>query len=227
MLEILFENDELVAINKPHGLLVHPTSIAKDADEFALHLLRDQIGQRVFPAHRLDRKTSGVLLFSKTPETNRILQGLFRERRVKKIYEAIVRGFVEPEGRIDYPLAKEGGHKQTAITDYKLIQHFEIPLPFGKFPTSRYSLVELMPHTGRYHQLRKHMAHIFHPILGDRPHGCNKQNRLWKEQFGMTTMLLHASSLEFEFPKGHLVRVQAKRSIEFERVVKVLMMAEQ
>ena len=226
MLEILFENEEIVAINKPHGLLVHPTSMAKDADEFAMQRLRDQIGQKVYPAHRLDRKTSGVLLFSKTPATNRILQELFRERQVNKTYEAIVRGFVEPEGHIDYPLTKEGGPKQMATTDYQLIQHYEIPLPFGKFQTSRYSLVELIPHTGRYHQLRKHMAHIFHPILGDRPHGCNKQNRLWKEQFGMTTMLLHASSLAFELPDGQFIHIQANRSREFERVLQVLGAAE-
>ena len=222
MLEILFESEELVAINKPHGLLVHPTSMARDANEFALQLLRDQIGQKVFPAHRLDRKTSGVLLFSKSPEANSYLQRLFRERKVKKTYQAIVRGFLAPEGTIDYALANEGAVKKPAITDYKLISHFEIPLPFGKFPTSRYSLVELIPQTGRYHQLRKHMAHIFHPILGDRPHGCNKQNRLWKEKFGMTSMLLNASSLEFEFPEHHLIQIQANRSEEFERVLQIL-----
>ena len=222
MLEILFENEELVAINKPHGLLVHPTRMAIDATEFALQLLRDQLGQRVYPVHRLDRKTSGVLLFAKSSEVNSKLQQLFQERKVKKTYQAIVRGFLEPEGTINYTLTDERRGEQPAITDFRLIKHFEIPVPLGKFSTSRYSLVELIPHTGRYHQLRKHMAHIFHPILGDRPHGCNKQNRLWKEKFEMTTMLLHASSLEFAFPSHNLIRIEAKRGEEFERVLEIL-----
>ncbi len=220
-LEILFENESLIAINKPHGLLVHQTPIASDATEFAVQLLRDQIGQRVYPVHRLDRKTSGVLLFAKTSEMNSQLQQQFRERRVTKIYRALVRGFIEPSGHIDYPL-KEGKKEQMAITDFERLQTFEISIPSGKFATSRYSLVRLIPQTGRFHQLRKHMAHIFHPIIGDRPHGCNKQNKLWKERFGMTTMLLHAEALSFVSPSGDPLTIRAGLSTEFKRVLKLL-----
>ncbi len=220
-LEVIFENDELVAINKPHGLLVHRTPMAKDATEFAVQLLRDQIGQRVHPVHRLDRKTSGVLLFAKSAEANQAVQSLFRERQVKKIYKAIVRGYVEKEGAIDYPL-REGDKTQPAQTNYRLLQQFEIDLPSGGFPTSRYSLVELRPHTGRYHQLRKHMAHIRHPIIGDRPHGCNKQNKLWKEHFQLTHMLLHAESLSFELPNGQPITIKAASSPEFARAIQLL-----
>jgi tRNA pseudouridine65 synthase len=220
-LEIIYQTDDLIAINKPHGLLVHKSPIAADATEFAVQLLRDQIGQRVYPVHRLDRKTSGLLLFAKSGQVNAQVQQLFREGKVKKIYKALVRGFAPEEGFIDYAL-KEDGKTQEAQTRFRRLQTFEIPLPFGKFPTSRYSLVELQPLTGRYHQLRKHMAHIFHPIIGDRPHGCNKQNRLWKEQFSMTDMLLHAESLSFDFPAGQPVEITAEISDAFRRALRLL-----
>jgi tRNA pseudouridine65 synthase len=198
LLTILFENKDMVAIHKPHGLLVHKTPLATDATEFAVQILRNQIGMHVYPVHRLDRKTSGVLLFAKNREANSNLQQMFRERKVEKQYRAIVRGYTESSFTIDYAL-KNGDKDQEAKTTGRLIEKFEIDIPSGKFDTSRYSLVELTPLTGRYHQLRKHMAHILHPIIGDRPHGCNKQNRLWKEHFGMTSMMLHASRLTFEY----------------------------
>lgn len=220
-LDILFESEDLIAINKPQGLLVHRTRIAKDATEFALQMLRDQIGQSVYPCHRLDRKTSGVLLFAKSKETNAQIQKLFQERQVKKIYKAIVRGHISDSATIDYPLTHEDKTKE-ALTHYTCLDRFEIDLPFGKHPTSRYSLVELRPETGRFHQLRKHMAHIFHPILGDRPHGCNKQNRLWKERFMMTEMMLHAESLSFHFPKGEAIQIVAPYIGDFPRSLHIL-----
>ena len=220
-LEVLFENDELVSVNKPHGLLVHKTPLAKDAKEFALQMVRDQIGQRVYPCHRLDRKTSGVLLFAKSSETCRQIQTLFIERRVKKVYHAIVRGYTPSSGTIDYELTKDG-KVQSAITKYTTLKQFEIPLPAGRWPTSRYSLVELMPETGRFHQLRKHMAHIDHPIIGDRPHGCNKQNRLWKTHFGLERMLLHAKSLALFPPMGEAITIQATYSSVFKASLAIL-----
>ena len=219
-LEIVFENDELIAINKPHGLLVHRSRIAADATEFAVQILRDQINQVVWPVHRLDRKTSGVLLFAKSKSINSKVQQLFQERKVSKIYKAIVRGFTPESGTIDYALT-ENEKTQDAITHFKTLKHFEIDLPFGKFPTSRYSLVELKPETGRFHQLRKHMAHLRHPIIGDRPHGCNKQNKLWKEKFGMTTMLLHAERLEFVLD-GERIVMEAGIGEVFEEVLGLL-----
>jgi len=195
MLDILFQDEHIIAINKPHGLLVHRSSIAADTSTFALQLLRDQIGQPVYPAHRLDRKTGGILLFSLDKHTDKLLQTLFAEKKMDKHYLAILRGHCPEEGIIDYPLKKENGSMQNAVTHYKRLATAEIDLPQGKFATSRYTLVEANPETGRMHQLRRHFAHIFHPILGDRPHGCNKQNKLWKEQFEMDTMMLHASRL--------------------------------
>lgn len=200
MLEIVHQDADLVLINKPHGLLVHQSPIARDAEEFALQLLRNQLGQNVWPAHRLDRKTSGLLLFALNAETNQQLQALFRENKITKKYLAIVRGFAPDEGEIDYPLLKENGVLQDAFTAFKTLQRAELPIAFGKHPSSRYSLVEASPQTGRMHQLRKHFAHINHPIIGDRPHGCNKQNKFFKTNWQMDTMLLHASSLSFAHP---------------------------
>ncbi|MEO0341140.1 MAG: pseudouridine synthase [Bacteroidota bacterium] len=222
LLPIVYEDEHLIAINKPHGLLVHRSKIARNADVYALQLLRDQIGQMVFPVHRLDRKTSGVLLFTKDRKTNGLVQEIFREKGVEKIYFAVVRGFLDGVGEINYALTNED-RVQEAQTFYKSLQQFEIPLSDGRFPTSRYTLVELRPTTGRFHQLRKHMAHIFHPIIGDRPHGCNKQNRLWKEHFSMTSMLLHAQSLSFEHPRTkQRIELTAQKSEEFERVLGIL-----
>jgi tRNA pseudouridine65 synthase len=219
-LEIIFQNEDLVAINKPHGLLVHKTNIAADATEFALQLLRDQINQKVYPVHRLDRKTSGVLLFAKNKTVLSEINKAFTEGEVKKTYLAIVRGYIDLQGRIEYDLTTNS-KKQSAITEYTCLEQFEIPLAHGNFKTSRYSLVELIPETGRFHQLRKHMAHIFHPILGDRPHGCNKQNKLWKETYKMDKMMLHAKELNFKY-KGKLISIQADTSKEFKGCLEIL-----
>ncbi len=200
-LEILYKDDVLIAINKPHGLLVHRSNIAADVKQFALQTLRDQIGQKVFPIHRLDRKTSGVLLFALTQDMYKQMQGHFARKNVKKKYIAVVRGYSPKSGTIDYPLLNQDINKeQDAITYYKTLQYSEIDIPSAGFPTSRYSLLEVIPYTGRMHQIRKHFSHIRHPILCDRPYGCNKQNKLLKHQLGLTTMLLHAKELCFFHP---------------------------
>lgn len=222
-LEILYKDNFLVAINKPHGLLVHRSKIARDADVFALQLLRDQIGQHVYPCHRIDRKTAGVLLFALNEEVDKMMKSLFAENKISKIYRCILRGYTAAEEIIDYPLKRDDGKVQEAITKYRTIKHSEVPLQIGKFPTSRYSLVEAYPQTGRMHQLRKHFAHILHPIIGDRPHGCNKQNRFFKQEFSMDTMMLHAQSIQFIHPvtKKEVI-IEAKASAEFVRVQQLL-----
>lgn len=219
-LEIIYQDEFLVAINKPHGLLVHRTKIATEKDVFALQLLRDQLGQKVHPVHRIDRKTSGVLLFALNEEMNSALSAQFRNQQVEKIYFAIVRGFSNDIGTIDYPLKKENGQSQEALTHYRTLERTEIPVPLGKFTTSRYSLVEIKPETGRMHQIRKHMAHINCPIIADRPHGCNKQNKLFKEKWSMDSMLLHAKEITFKHPVSHdVVHIKANISSEFERTL--------
>jgi len=222
-LEIIYQDEQFVAINKPHGLLVHRTKIAKDASEFALQLLRNQIGQHVYPCHRLDRKTSGVLLFAKDEETNKRMQIKFAEGQVSKKYLAIVRGYTNKKGIIDYPLKKEDGGIQEAVTAYTTLQQTELEISFSEKPSSRYSLLEIEPLTGRMHQIRKHFAHIFHPIIGDRPHGCNKQNRLFKEKWEMTTMMLHAYVLAFQHPvTSQPTIISSQLFEEFKRVMRIL-----
>ena len=223
LLPILYQTDTLAAINKPHGLLVHRSPIASDASEFAVQLLRDQLGQRVYPVHRLDRKTGGVLLFALNESQNAAMQQQFMDGLVDKTYLAIVRGYTDDEQVIDYPLRRDDGLLQDARTVLITLQRTEVPIPFGKHATSRYSLVELRPTTGRMHQLRKHMAHILHPIIGDRPHGCNKQNKLFLAHFGMNTMLLHARSIRFQPPGADApVTIEAPFQAEFARMLSVL-----
>jgi len=166
MLEIIYQDEYLIAINKPHGLLVHQSSIARDATEFALQMLRDQVGKHVSPVHRLDRKTSGILLFAFDKATEVAMQQQFMNAETEKKYLAILRGFSPDAMDIDYPLAKENGTLQEAFTAFRTLQRAEIEVPFGKHLTSRYSLVEATPKTGRMHQLRKHFSHILHPIIG-------------------------------------------------------------
>jgi tRNA pseudouridine65 synthase len=222
-LEILYHDEYLIAINKPHGLLVHRSPIASDASVFAIQELRNQIGQRVYPAHRLDRKTSGVLLFALDKNSDSKIQQMFAAGSMSKSYLAIVRGYTPVAGTIDYPLKKENGTIQEAVTHYKTLAKAEIELALGKHATSRYSLIEAKPETGRMHQLRRHFAHIFHPIIGDRPHGCNKQNKLFKEKFNMTKMMLHASELKFVHPiRNTLVHIKAAPHSEFIRMADLM-----
>ncbi|WP_316821754.1 pseudouridine synthase [Pedobacter gandavensis] len=223
MLEIVYQDDYLIAINKPHGLLVHRSSIASDATEFALQMLRDQIDKYVSPVHRLDRKTSGLLLFAFDKETEIAMHQQFQQAKVEKKYLAILRGFAPDSAEIDYPLAKENGNMQEAFTAFVTLQRAELEMALGKHPTSRYSLVEATPTTGRMHQLRRHFAHIFYPIIGDRKHGCNKQNRFFKAEWDMTTMLLHASELKFEHPvTKETIHLKAKVQDEFKRVMDLM-----
>jgi tRNA pseudouridine65 synthase len=223
MLEIIYRDEHLIAINKPHGLLVHRSPIAADASEFALQLLRDQIGQKVNPAHRIDRKTGGILLFALDKQAEIAMQQQFMENRVHKKYLAIVRGHTPDSEEIDYPLRKENGTLQDAFTQYITLKRAELDIALGKHPTSRYSLVEAVPATGRMHQLRKHFSHIFHPIIGDRTHGCNKQNKLFTETWDMNTMLLHASQLTFTHPvSGENVQIDAGLQPEFKRVMQIM-----
>lgn len=223
MLEIIYRDEHLIAINKPHGLLVHRSSIAADASEFALQMLRDQIGQKVNPAHRIDRKTGGILLFAFNKPVEIAMQQQFMENQVHKKYLAIVRGHTPDTEDIDYALRKENGTLQDAFTRYTTLNRAELDVPLGAHPTSRYSLVEAVPTTGRMHQLRKHFSHIFHPIIGDRTHGCNKQNKLFKEKWEMETMLLHASYLNFIHPvTGKNVSIQAALQPEFIRAMQLM-----
>ena len=222
-LEIVYKDKYLVAINKPHGLLVHRSSIAMNTDKYALQILRDQIGQKVYPVHRLDRKTGGILLFALSREMLSSISALFKESKVKKQYLAIVRGYTPDKDKINYPLKNTKGKTQEAITNYSTLSRREIPYALEKHPTQRYSLVLAEPETGRMHQLRKHFSHISHPIIADRPYGCNKQNRFFKNEFAMDTMMLHALNLEFDHPHTNSkIKITSSPGKEFQRMLELL-----
>ena len=222
-LEIVFQDDYLVAINKPHGLLVHRTRLSDERNFFALQMLRNQIDQHVFPVHRIDRKTSGVLLFALDQDIHQKMQLKFSLGEVNKKYLAIVRGYCEDEGIIDYPVRKENGRLADAVTMYKTIEKVEVDIPMGPHKTSRYSFVEAFPKTGRMHQIRRHFAHINHPIIGDRPHGCQIQNRLFKNKWNMTTMMLHADELLFLHPVTNVnMKIKATLHNDFKETIRIL-----
>lgn len=211
MLEILYQDEWLVAVNKPSGWLVHRSWLDRHETVFVMQTVRDQIGQHVFTAHRLDKPTSGVLLMGLSSEVGRLLSLQFEQHQMQKTYHAVVRGWLESSGTLDYPLVEEldkiadkhvteARTAQPAVTDYQSLATVEMPVGIGRYPTSRYSLVELAPKTGRKHQLRRHMSHLRHPIIGDSAHGDLRQNRGAAEHFGANRLMLHASSLALTHP---------------------------
>ena len=200
-LTILYRDKHYIAVDKPAGMLVHRSWIAEEEEVFLLQTLRDQIGQRVYPIHRLDRPTSGVILFALSGEAARRMCGVFEQRGVTKEYMAIVRGYTDERGHIDYPLREEP-HKpeQQAVTDYQRLATVELPIATGRYNTSRYSLVRVTPVTGRMRQIRKHFHHIFHPLIGDTSHGEGRHNRLFRDHFDCHRLLLHAHRLVLSHP---------------------------
>lgn len=223
LLDIIYEDPYFIAINKPNGLLVHRTRIAEEKKEFALQLLRDQLGYRVFTIHRLDRGTSGVLLFSKSAEGASLLTKAFEEKAVTKVYYAIVRGYTSEGATIDNPIKPDKDHKhklpQDAITHYERVATIELPIPVGRYQTARYSLVKVVPETGRMHQIRKHFAHARHYIIGDKRHGDWRHNKMFLEELGSPVLLLHAASVIFKHPyTGEEVKIKATFPENMERL---------
>lgn len=217
-LQVLFQDRFYVAVDKPAGMLVHRSRISEDR-RFVLQTLRDQLGCRVYPVHRLDRPTSGVLVFGLDSDAARRLVALFQERRVEKRYLAVVRGYVNEFQRIDYPLLSEGGVRQPAVTGFRRRATVELPVPVGRYASARYSLVELRPETGRMHQIRRHMKHIFHPVVGDTTHGDGHHNRLFRDRFAVHRLLLMATGLRFEHPySGVPVEIQLPPDNEVQRL---------
>ena len=231
MLTILYRDEYLVAINKPAGLLVHRSDIDRHETRFAVQLLRDQIGQRVYPLHRLDKPTSGVLLFALTEDAAREMGAVFERNEVHKTYLAVVRGYTPEQDCIDYPLreeldrmtdgrARQDKPAQAAVTEYRRLATMELQISDGHHPTSRYSLLAITPRTGRKHQIRRHMKHIFHPIIGDTTHGDGRHNRLFREHHHCQRLLLCAQELRFTHPhSGAEVTIHAPLDGEFQKAV--------
>lgn len=224
---ILYEDDWLIAVDKPAGLLVHPSWIAPAKTPHLVGWLRERYpNEKIHTVHRLDRATSGVILFARNKDTAHQLQTAFADRKVEKSYLCVVRGWIGEEGEIDYPLshiydriadAKADTDKppQDAVTAYKPLARVELPIPVGKYPAARYCLVEVRPKTGRKHQIRRHMKHIFHPLVGDTKYGEGRHNRVFREDLGLHRLLLMATELELKHPEtGQTLRVEAPVSAD-------------
>lgn len=197
-IDILHRDEDIVVVNKPSGLLVHR---GWDNDKVvAMTLVRDLVGCHVYPVHRLDRPTSGALIFALHKDAARILSQSFEAGSVRKGYLALVRGITPDDGVIDNPVPKKPkGPRVDAVTHYRRIFKFE-----------RYSLVEAWPQTGRLHQIRRHLKHITHPLIGDVNYGKGDQNRLFRERFGLSRLALHAATISFTHPTTHVaMQIQA------------------
>ncbi|KXS52105.1 MAG: tRNA pseudouridine65 synthase [Marinobacter sp. T13-3] len=228
----IYRDQWLLAVHKPAGLLVHRSPIDKHETEFALQYARAlNGGEHVYPVHRLDRPTSGVLLFARDPETARLVGQAMMAGEVSKTYLAMVRGWAPESGVIDHPLREEPEDRRRkgepqpvreALTHFRRLATTEIPVAIERYPTSRYSLMELQPKTGRKHQLRRHMKHISHPIIGDANHGRGRHNRYFAERFGEGRLMLAATHLSFQHPEtGQPVTLYAPPEESFVRVLGV------
>lgn len=197
--EVIYEDDALIAINKPAGMLVHRSKLDAHETRFALQWVRDRIGQRIYPLHRLDKATSGVLAFAKSPEMARYWSEAWHTDAVKKHYLALVRGWPTAEGTINHPLrdpdSAPDSAKKNAETTFTTINKSLINIKIDRYEMSRFALVLLSPVTGRRHQLRQHLKHLNHPIIGDVRYGKGTYNRWAREQFGEARLFLHAHQL--------------------------------
>jgi tRNA pseudouridine65 synthase len=230
-LDLVYQDSDLVVINKPPGLLVHRSTIDRHETRFAMQMLRDQIGRHVFPVHRLDKPTSGLLVFALSSEVATSLSGQFARREVAKQYLAVVRGYCPDEGTIDHALTEKHDRiadrqaraikpPQEALTHFRRLAQVEWPEAVDRYPQARYSLVELRPSTGRKHQLRRHMKHIGHPIIGDASHGKGVHNRFFARRFDCARLLLACTGLSFRHPLGGAaLTLQAPPGAAFERVL--------
>lgn len=222
---VLHHDDACVAIAKPPGILVHRTPLARDR-KFVLQQLRDQIGQRIYPVHRLDRATSGVLIFALSPDAARSMKQAFDEQQVRKEYLAIVRGWPNPpEGCIDRPIREpDGDQYRDAITHYRRLKTSLLPIPNRRYPATRFSLVSLAPETGRRHQLRIHMERIAYPIVGDTTHGDRDPNRIFRDRLGLRRLMLHAYRLQLPHPlePEHALQLEATPDGDFARAMNLL-----
>lgn len=210
-LRVLYRDPHLIAIDKPSGLLCHRSEIARDVHVYALQLVRKLVGRRVYGPHRLDRGTSGVLLFGLDREIARALADAFAGHEVDKTYHAIVRGHPPAEGTIDHAIAtSETGEPKEAVTDYTVLARGALPVPVGNYPETWAALVRLHPRTGRRHQLRRHLVHIRHPIIGDTTYGDGKNNRVFRAELGIDRLMLYASRLALTHPvTGERIEIHA------------------
>lgn len=219
-LPVLHRDDDLIIVSKPSGLFVHRTALDPSATEFALQIVRNQIKQNVYPVHRLDRATSGALIFALSKPAARGMMESFAAGKIEKTYMAVVRGIPDPKVHVDYPLKELHKPAQSAITEIETLKAYEFPVKVDKYPSSRYALIKAMPKTGRMHQIRKHLHHLNHPIIGDSTYGSGKHNRFFKTTFNIGRLMLACTELVFSHPISlQRIQVTAPLAEEFERLL--------
>jgi tRNA pseudouridine65 synthase len=202
-LQIIFEDEYLLCVNKPNNVLVHHAFHSRNvADEDSLlQIIENEKGLKVYPIHRLDRKTSGIILLAKQKEFVSKFQELFTKSEISKTYYGIVRGFSPDEKKIDTPVkGRDANVHKEALTYLKTLEKVTLNIPVKPYDSSRYSLVELSPKTGRMHQLRVHANKISHPLIGDAKYGDKNHDLMFEENFGWRNLFLHAGKLEFTHP---------------------------
>lgn len=222
-LAVVYADADFVAVDKPAGLLMHRSDLAAEVGEVLMQRLRDQLRRRVYLVHRLDRPTSGVVLFGLSAAAARAACAQFEARSATKTYLGVVRGWADVTGVIDHPLVEEEGRApQAATTSYRCLATATWPLAVGRYPSARYSLVAVQPQTGRRHQIRKHFHHASHPLIGDTTHGDGRHNRVFREHLDCHRLLLHAARLRLPHPAGGELDVQAPPSGTFAAVLERL-----
>ncbi len=222
----------MVVINKPSGLLVHRSNIDKHETRFALQMLRDQLGQHVYPVHRLDKPTSGLILFGLNPEAAARLQKQMEENTASKEYLLVCRGYCPESGIIDHPLKPIEDFKnkrsalkapkpaQTATTEFQRLNTIELPVAVDKYPTSRYSLVKAKILTGRKHQIRRHFKHISHPIIGCPKYGKSTHNRYFSTELEADRLLLHSYRMTLNTPStNETIEITAPLTDAFQAIM--------
>jgi tRNA pseudouridine65 synthase len=220
-LRILFVDDALAVVDKPAGLMVHDSALARGETDFAADRLREQFGKPIFLVHRLDRATSGCLLLAFDREVASALGKTLMARDVEKDYLAVCRGWPEDAFTIDHPLDGGPGKpvKKPATTAFQRLATCELAIPSAGFPTSRYAVLRAQPHTGRFRQIRRHLKHVSHHLVGDTSHGDGRHNRAFR-MLGIHRMLLHARRLAFTHPvTGARIDVRAPWDAEFAKAM--------
>lgn len=233
-MDILYQDPHFVAVYKPAGLLVHRSAIDRHETRFAMQMTRDAIGRSVYPVHRLDKPTAGILVFALSRAMATALTRHFTDGKVRKRYLAVVRGYAPEAQTIDYPLVEEPDAMtdrqatpdkpaRPAVTHFRRLATVELPHAVGRYPTARYSLLSVEPETGRKHQIRRHMKHIFHPIVGDTTHGDGKHNTFFRQVMGSRRLLLASIGMEFPHPDtGQPFTLTAPLDQDFSRVLDAL-----
>ncbi|HZH43193.1 MAG TPA: pseudouridine synthase [Lysobacter sp.] len=218
---VLYADDALAVVAKPAGLMVHDSKLARGERDFLADRLRAQFVRPIHLVHRLDRATSGCLLFAFDRDTASALGHAMMGRDVEKAYLAVCRGWPDPEFVVDHPLDGGPGKpaKRDAVTRFERLATVELPFASGGFATSRYALLRAWPQTGRFRQIRRHLKHVSHHLIGDTSHGDGRHNRHFR-MLGIHRMLLHAERLAFAHPHdGRRIDVRAPLDAEFTRAL--------